>query len=151
MIARLVASGRGGFMDGPETAAQSNAGPPATPKASGRLERWAEEHLLLFLCLFCGGFAVGLAWLFSPVPATTQFGGPWKAYVGSDFQVSLPKRYVGCLGSSGAKAAIAEAAKTHPFYEETAKPELADLPEETMLWAIARSTAASPGARRRGG
>ena len=78
-----------------------------------------------------------MAGLFRPVPATMKFGGPWKAYAGSGFQVSLPKRYVGGLGSSGTGAAIAEKANTFPFYRKLAKPQVADLPEEAMLWAIA--------------
>ena len=81
--------------------------------------------------------AAGLAWFFRPAPATMKFGGPWKAYVGSDFQISLPKRYVGGLGSSGAGAAIADAAYANPYYREIVQPQLADLPEEAMLWAIA--------------
>ena len=136
MIARLVPSGRGGLVDGPETAAQSNADPPATPKASSRLDKWGREHPFL-LCLLIGLLAIGFVWFLRPSPATDKFGGPWKTYMSRDFQVSLPKRYVGGLGSSGAGAAIAEAAETVPFYEKLAKPELADLPEEAMLWAIA--------------
>jgi hypothetical protein len=127
-------------MDGPETAIQSNAGQPATPPASSGLDRWKKEHVFLFRllsCLLIGLLAVGMAWLFRPVPATVKFGGPWKDYAGSGFQVSLPKRYVGGLGSSGAGAAIAEKAYTSPFYREIAQPQLADLPEEAMLWAIA--------------
>ena len=108
----------------------------AARQAFDGLDRWVKEHPFLF-CLLIGLLVIGMAWVFRPVPATTKFGGPWKAYVGSDFQVSLPKRYVGGLGSSGAGAAIAEAAETVPFYEQIAKPELADLPEEAMLWAIA--------------
>jgi hypothetical protein len=115
---------------------KSDAGQPAPPRASDRLERWLNQRPPLFWLVMIL-LAVGFAWFFRPVPATTKFGGPWKAHMGSDFQISLPKRYVGGLGSSGAGAAIAEAAETVPFYEKIAKPELADLPEEAILWAIA--------------
>ena len=91
---------------------KSDAGQPAPPPASRRLERWINEHprhtwLVVMVLLVL--LAAGLAWFLRPAPATMTFDGPWKAYVGSEFQISLPKRYVGGLGRSGAGAALAGA------------------------------------------
>jgi hypothetical protein len=123
-------------LGGGSAATQHSAQPAVARQPSAGLGEWNLGRITLFFLVVIL-LAIGGAYFFRPVPATTKFGGRWRVYTSSDFQISLPTRYVGGVRPSGAENAIAAAAYGNPFYSDIAQPELADLPAEVVFWAIA--------------